>query len=179
MQSPAAEQGEPEEIQAEAETPLRITPEETRPAVEAYKLLYYDNDFSYWNDPSNTEFYLGDLFKQWHVGPRRRGMLALGGEYRLRDQHEFNLRGRNLSGQSDDFLLERTRFYGNLKLDDGLRLYGEGLDSATSFQRHTPLASEDNGVEALNLFADLRLMEAERGELWGRVGRQELAYGNY
>jgi hypothetical protein len=59
-----------------------------------------------------------------------------------------------------------------------LRLYGEALDSATSFQRHTPLASEDNGIEALNLFADVRLIDGERGDLWGRVGRQELAYGN-
>ncbi|HQU45644.1 MAG TPA: alginate export family protein, partial [Pirellulales bacterium] len=177
-ESPSAVPGEPEEIQEEAETPRRLTAEEARPAMEAYKRLYYDNDFTYLNDPANREFYLGDIFKQWRVGARRRGMLDLGGEYRLRDHHEFNLRGRNLSGQSDDFLLQRTRLYGNLKLDDAVRLYGEALDSATSFQRHTPLASEDNGIEALNLFADLRLLDAERGELWGRVGRQELAYGN-
>ena len=92
--------------------------------------------------------------------------------------HEFNFRGLDLTGRSDDFLLQRTRFYGNLKVDDGLRLYGEALDSATSFQRHAPLASEENGIFALNLFADVRLVDAERGELWGRVGRQELAYGN-
>ncbi|HWB14409.1 MAG TPA: alginate export family protein [Pirellulales bacterium] len=171
--------GEPEEVQAEAETPQRLTPEEKRPATEAYKLVYYDNDFTYLNDPSNQEFYLGDIFKQIPVGRRSESMLDLGGEYRLRDMHEFNLRGLNLSGQSDDFLLQRTRFYGNLKLDDGVRLYGEGLDSATSFQRHTPLASEDNGMEALNLFADLRLIDGEQGEVWGRVGRQELAYGSY
>ncbi|HWB13385.1 MAG TPA: alginate export family protein [Pirellulales bacterium] len=175
-ESPSAVADEPAEVQEEAETPQRATPQTARPAVEAYKRLYYDNDFTYLNDPANDEFYLGDVFKQWRVG--RRSMLDLGGEYRLRDHHEFNLRGRNLSGQSDDFLLQRTRFYGNLKIDDGLRLYGEALDSATSFQRHTPLASEENGIEALNLFADLRLVDAERGELWGRVGRQELAYGN-
>lgn len=178
-ESPSFEPGEPEETQAEAEMPRRITPEEARPAAEAYKLLYYDNDFTYLTDPSNRDFYLGDLFKQWRVGPRRRGLLDLGGEYRLRDHHEVNLRGRNLSGQSDDFLLQRTRFYGNLKLSDAVRLYGEGLDSATSFQRHAPLASEDNGMEALNLFADLRLVDGEESELWGRVGRQELAFGAY
>jgi hypothetical protein len=175
---PPALAGEPEEMQQEAETPQRLTPQEARPAMEAYKRLFFDNDFSYLNDPTNREFYLGDLFKQLPVGRRRRNMLDLGGEYRLRDQHEFNLRGRNLTGESDDFLLQRTRFYGDLKLDDGVRLYGEALDSATSFQRHTPLASEENGIEALNLFTDLRLVDAERGELWGRVGRQELAYGN-
>jgi len=175
MASPSATPGEPEEIQEEAEMPQRITPEEERPAMEAYKRLYYDNDFSYLNDPSNREFYLGDVFKQRPVG--RRGMLDLGGEYRLRGHHEFNLRGRNLTGQSDDFVLQRTRFYGNLKLDDGVRLYGEGLDSATSFQRHAPLTTEENGIEALNLFADLRLVDGERGEFWGRVGRQELAFG--
>jgi len=171
----AQQAGEPEEVQEEAETPLRITPQEERPAAKAYKSLYYDNDFAYLNDPANREFYFGDVFKQ--LRPGRRGLLDLGGEYRLRDHHEFNLRGRNLTGQSDDFLLQRTRFYGNLKMGDSLRLYGEALDSATSFQRHAPLTTEENGIEALNLFADLRLVDGERGELWGRVGRQELAYG--
>jgi len=176
-ESPSATPGEPEEVQEEAEMPQRLTPQEQRPAMEAYKRLYYDNDFTYLNDQANREFYLGDVFKQIPVG-RRRGMLDLGGEYRLRDHHEFNLRGRNLSGKSDDFLLQRTRIYGNLKLDDAVRLYGEALDSATSFQRHAPLTTEENGIEALNLFADLRLVDGECGELWGRIGRQELAYGN-
>lgn len=177
-ESPSATPGEPEEVQEEAETPLRLTPAERRPAMEAYKRLYYDNDFTYLNDPSNREYYLGDIFKQWRVGPRRRSVFDFGGEYRLRDHHEFNLREHNLTGLSDDFLLQRTRFYGNLKVGDGLRLYGEALDSATSFQRHAPLSTEENGIEALNLFADLRLIDGERGDLWGRIGRQELAYGN-
>jgi hypothetical protein len=49
-------------------------------------------------------------------------MLDLGGGYGLRDHHEFNLRGRDLSGKRVEFLLQRTRFYGNLKLDDSVRL---------------------------------------------------------
>lgn len=171
--------GATEEIQTQEETPRHAKSPKKRPAMQAYKLLFYDNDFSYLNEPSNTEFYLGDIFKQWRVGPRRRSKLDLGGEYRLRDQHEFHLSGRNLSGLSDDFLLQRTRFYGNLKLGDAIRLFGEGLDSATSFQRHPPLASDNNGMEAVNLFADLRLIDAERGELWGRIGRQELSFGAY
>ncbi|HUY33608.1 MAG TPA: alginate export family protein [Pirellulales bacterium] len=176
MTAPAETPAAPEESQQEAETPRRLPPAERPPAAGTYSRLFYDNDFSYLNDPTNREFQLGDYFKQWPV--RRRGMLDFGGEYRLRDHHEFNLRGRNLTGQSDDFLLQRTRFFGNLKLGDALRVYGEALDSATSFQRHTPLPSEQNGIEALNLFVDARLIDGRRGELWGRVGRQELAYGN-
>lgn len=168
--------GGPEEVQEEAELPQRITPAEQRPAFQAYKRFYYNNDFRYLNDPNNREFYFGDYFKQVPIG--RRSLFDFGGEYRLRDQHENNLRGRNLSGTSDDFLLQRTRFYGNLKLGERIRLYGEALDSATSFQRHTPLPTEENGIEALNLFADGRLYDSDRGELWGRVGRQELAFGN-
>src|SRR6185437_16333367 len=103
-ESPSAVPGEPEEVQEEAETPRRLTTEEARPAMEAYKRLYYDNDFTYLNDPANREFYLGDIFKQMRVGPRRQAVLDLGGEYRLRDHHEFNLREHNLTGLSDDFL---------------------------------------------------------------------------
>lgn len=174
--SPTSPAAEPSEVQEEGETPDRANAEEQRPATRAYKRFYFDNDFSYLRDPANREIYLGDYFKQRRIG--RDGLLDLGGEYRLRDQHEFDLRGRNLSGTSDDFLLQRTRFYGNLAYGDGLRLYGEALDSATSFQRHAPLPTEENGIEALNLFADLRLADAQGGELRGRIGRQELAYGS-
>lgn len=170
-----AEPGEPTEVEEEAEAPAPTAPA-LSPAASAYKGVYYDNDFSYLRNPDNREFYLGDYFKQRRVG--RRSLLDLGGEYRLRDHHEHGIRGSALNGLNDDFLLQRTRFYGNLEVGEGLRFFGEALDSATSFQRHLPRTTEINGIEALNLFVDARLLDGDRGDLWGRVGRQELLLGN-
>ena len=170
-----AEPGEPTETEEEAEAPAPTAPAPS-PAASAYKGVYYDNDFSYLRNPDNREFYFGDYFKQRPVG--RRSMLDLGGEYRLRDHHEHGIRGSALNGVDDDFLLQRTRFYGNLAVGEGLRFFGEALDSVTSFQRHLPRTTEVNGIEALNLFVDARILDGERGDLWGRVGRQELLLGN-
>lgn len=175
-QGTPAETAEPGEPTAEEEEAAAAPPPGASRAETAYKALFYDNDFSYLNDPRNREYYFGDIFKQLPVG--RRSMFDFGGEYRLREHHESGIRGSALNGVNDDYLLQRTRFYGNLQVDDGLRFYGEALDSATSFQRHTPRTTELNGIEALNLFVDAKLWDGGRGDLWGRLGRQELLLGS-
>ena len=151
-----------------------------KPATVAYKPLFYDNDFSYLNDPQDHDFFLGDLFKQ--LRPTPGSVLDLGGEYRFRDHHEFKMRnsgpaGSNLKGISDDFLLQRERLYANWKVGDRFRFYGEALNASSSFNRVTPRNIEVNPWDALNLFADAKLSEGNGGDLWVRAGRQELLYG--
>jgi hypothetical protein len=150
------------------------------PASTAYKTLFFDNDFSYLNKPDNKDFYLGDGLKQ--LKPLPNTVLDLGGEYRLRDQHEFNMRnsgpaGSNLKGLSDDFLLQRERLFVNYRYEDWFRFYGETINATESFNRDTPRNIEVNPWDALNLFAEVKLIERDGGEGWVRGGRQELLYG--
>ena len=147
-----------------------------------YKDLYFDNDFSYLDNPDNTFFYLGDALKQRHPWPG--ATLDLGGEYRLRHQNEHNFRnsGSNLAGsflvgQSDDFLLLRTRLFADLKGAEWWRVYGEAIDAASNFERAPSRTIEENRWDALNLFGDLLLYGDENAKLWGRAGRQEQLYG--
>jgi hypothetical protein len=141
----------------------------------SHKPLFYNNDFSYLNDPKYTDWHLGDNLKRHAIGDW--GMLDVGGQYRLRHHSERNHRGLGLTGVDDDFLLERWRLYGNLEVHDNVRFFGEMLDAQSSFEEFAPRAIEENRFDMLNLFVDVRLLEASEGELWGRVGRQELLYG--
>lgn len=142
---------------------------------QPYKGVFYDNDFSYLLKPDNHFYYCGDSLKRRCLGDC--WVFDLGGEYRLRHHHEVNLRGSNLTGLSDDFLLHRTRTYTNLQYSDWFRFYGEAIDAVSEFEDLPPRPIEENRFDALNLFADAKISEYCDGDLWGRVGRQELLYG--
>ena len=83
-----------------------------------------------------------------------------------------------LDGQSDNFLLQRTRLFVNAKKGNWLRIYGEAIDATSSWEDFTPRGINENRFDALNLFADVLLHETCEGNYWGRGGRQELLYGN-
>jgi hypothetical protein len=62
-------------------------------------------------------------------------------------------------------------------LGECLRVYAEGLDAVSNYENFAPRNIEENRVDLLNLFGDVRMWDGERGDLWARVGRQELLYG--
>jgi hypothetical protein len=142
----------------------------------AYKPLFFDNDFSYVNDPLYDDCRLGDAFKQLSLGDCM--MLDIGGQYRARYHGERNFRGLGLTGRDDDFLLHRTRLFANAKIGETVRLYGEFIDAESNYESFAPRGIEVNRADILNLFGDLQLHDFETGSLTARVGRQELLYGN-
>jgi hypothetical protein len=145
-------------------------------ATGAYKGLFYENDFSYLDDPQYDGWHLGESFKQLHFAD---GVVAdFGGQYRARYHHEVNMRGLGLTGLSDDFLLHRTRLYGDVHIGDGFRVYGELIDAVSEFERNQPRPIEENRTDILNAFGDALIADSCSGELWARVGRQELLYGS-
>jgi hypothetical protein len=142
----------------------------------AYKILFYDNDFRYLEDPAYHGYDLGDDLKRLH--PLDCVTLDFGGQYRARYQHENNMRGLGLTGRDDDFLLQRTRLFANAEACGLFRAYVEYLDATSSYEEFAPRIIEEDRSELLNLFGDALLWEDCRGKLWARVGRQELLYGN-
>lgn len=146
-----------------------------KPMGSPYKGLYFNNDFSYLQDPNYDDWHLGENFKQLPAGSC--GILDIGGEYRMRQHHESGMRN-GYTGLNDDFLLHRLRLYANYQVNDNLRFYGEMLHAVSEFERQNPRPIEENYWEAQNLFVDVRLAELASGDLWGRYGRQELLYGS-
>ena len=144
-------------------------PAPTKPPANPYQGVFYDNDFSYLEGPSTAERHFGDMWKRLHLGECM--VFDVGGEYRLRQHNEHILTRDN------DFLLQRTRVYGNLGIQGWIRLYAEAIDATSSWEDLPPRAIEENRFDALNLFGEVRVLDGCRGDLWLRAGRQELLYG--
>ncbi len=142
----------------------------------AHKGVYYLNDFSYVIDPAYRGRQLGDGLKQNKLF--RDGFYDIGGEYRMRQHHENNMRGAGgVTGVDDDFLLRRTRLYGNFQFTKNFRFFGEMIDAQSDFENRPPRSIEINDVDMLNLFADLQMWsDGDRSVLF-RAGRQELLLG--
>lgn len=141
----------------------------------AYEPVFYDNNFSYLDDPCYDDWWPGQHFKQINLCDW--ATLDVGGQYRNRYHSEHHMRGLGLTGVNDDFLLHRTRVYGNLQVDQFFRAYVEYIDAVSNYERHNPRPIEENRSDLLNAFADVLLLDTGSQELWFRGGRQELIYG--
>lgn len=141
----------------------------------AHKPLYFDNDFSYVCDPDYTGWQLGDNLKRRCLPFG--GWYDIGGEYRLRYHGERNHRGLGLTGVDDDFLLHRTRVYGDLHFSQNIRLFAEFIDAESNYENFAPRPIEVNRADMLNLFVDARLLANGDESLTARIGRQELLFG--
>jgi hypothetical protein len=139
------------------------TPPVKKPPANPYKGVFYDNDFSYLDDPANEYHYLGDFMKRRRLWDFL--MLDVGGEYRLRqnDQHVLT--------RHDNFLLHRTRIYGDLHVDGWFRTYVEAIDATSEWENLVPRLTDENRFDALNLFGDVRTVSGDQGDLWLRGGR--------
>lgn len=146
-----------------------------RLAGSAHRGTFFDNDFSYRLDPDYTDWLLGDRLKRRSLFGI--GCFDIGGQYRMRSHHERNHRGLGLTGIDDDFLLQRTRIYGNLTIGSRLRLYGEFIDAESNLENFAPRPIEVNRADFLNLFVDAKVYDSGHGQLTARIGRQELLFG--
>lgn len=141
----------------------------------AYAPVFYNNNFAYINNPAYADWYPGDHFKQIPLGDC--WTVDLGGQYRARFDDEQNMRGLGLTGRDDQFLLHRTRLFANAKYSDWFRVYAEYIDADSNYENFPSRLIEVNRSDMLNLFADARVLDGGSGDLWFRIGRQELLYG--
>lgn len=150
--------------------------EKLQAAVDsAYKPLYFNNDFSFIDNPAYDVRWFGDRFKQLPVGPF--GKWDIGGNYLLRYHHEQNHRGLGLTGNDDHFLLHQSRLFINAPVNDWFRAYAEFLDAESGGEDFASRNIEVNRTDFLNLFGDVLLVEGANGKWTARGGRQELLYG--
>jgi hypothetical protein len=138
--------------------------------------LFYNNNFDYLCDPCYGGHALGDSLKR--LGANDWLTYDIGGQYRARYHRERNFRGLGLTGRDDGFLLHRTRLYGNFEIGESVRVFVEGLDAESNYEEFAPRRIEVNRSELQQAFADFLVSEDCGGELWVRLGRQEILYGN-
>ncbi|HEY2910300.1 MAG TPA: alginate export family protein [Gemmataceae bacterium] len=136
-----------------------------------------DINWSYLKDPNNTQHDYADFLK-WI--PIADGVtFTTGGEFRYRFMNEINSNGRT-SGATDAFNMFRERVYGDLWIGDRLRFFVEGYSADVTARSISPLSTDIDRGDFLNLFADVRLFQfgEKDNPVYFRAGRQELVYGS-
>jgi hypothetical protein len=144
--------------------------------ASAYSIMFFNNKFDYLCDPEYCDWHLGEDLKRICIGEC--SVLDIGGQYRARFHNERNHRGVGLTGLDDDFLLHRTRLYMNDEFGDRVRIYAEMMDAESNYENFAPRVIEVNRTDMQNLFADVKLLMLDGGDVWARVGRQELLHGS-
>lgn len=148
----------------------------TLPNTGPYKVLYFDNDFSFKNQPGHA-YVFGE---EWKLVPFKfcamDCVFSMGGEVRHRVMTQDNRLQPGGPGQTD-FNQWRWRHYFDVKMGDSVRFYVEGLHADTFGEDLPPTTIDENRWDIQNAFVDLVLFETETGSQTLRYGRQELLYG--
>ncbi len=144
------------------------------PRTGAIFAPFYDVDnFSYLDNPKNTEFDFFDCLKRVHIGDN--WLFTTGGEFRTRYENAYNDR----FGQKDNnYTISRTRAYADLWYRDDFRIFAEYIGAWSAFQDLTPLPIDQQKSGIQNLFVDVKLADLGGDPAYLRVGRQELLFGS-
>jgi hypothetical protein len=152
-------------------------------APPAYKLLRYEEDYSYFYRKSSLPPDFWDPIKfipLWWVDPN---YLSLGGE--VRERYEFyhnpdaGLPPANAHGNNGDFL-ERYLLHADYHLSEFFRFFGQIVTGLEDGRIGGPRPDIDrNAFGVHQAFADFVLpLAGEKDTLTARLGRQELEYGS-
>ena len=148
----------------------------------AYKLLRYEEDYSYLKDPSRrTDFW--DPIKYVPLRGREDWYLSLGGEVRERFEFFHNENAgaapANAQGNNADFL-ERYLLHADLHLGPYFRFFGQVVTGLEDGRIGGPRPDIDRDAFGVHqAFADFIMpLRGEKDTLTARLGRQELEYGS-
>jgi hypothetical protein len=134
---------------------------------------FFDADFRYLDDPTNTETDFFDPLKRVRLGDN--WLFSTGGMTWARYMNESNSR---LTEANNVYLLNRVRAYGDLWYRDAFRLYAEFIGAYSNWQDLPPGITDINRADFQNLFIDLKAGELGGKPVYVRAGRQELLYGS-
>jgi hypothetical protein len=148
------------------------TPKYGYPRTVAIPLGFMEANFAYVDNPDRP-LLLTERLHGVHLGDN--WMFGTGGEYRNRFNYEGNAR---LTGATNSFDLNRVRLFGELWYQDRLRVFAEFLDARTTDQNLTPLQSDRNYADILNLFIDVKTLPIGDDAVYARLGRQQLLLGS-
>ena len=152
---------------------------------QPWKIMFYDNDFHYKQDPDH-EWLFGEEFKdipldelppfKWLSKPSR---FSYGGEFRYRLMDERNqLRPPEPPGHSNYDLL-RWRQYLDWHIDEDFRAFVEMIDASFDRGQQPPQTTDINRWDVWNGFFDVSIPLVPERPVYLRAGRQTLIYGSY
>ena len=149
----------------------------TGSGVPTYKLLRYDEDYSYLKDPNRrTDFW--DPIKYTPIGDREDWYVSFGAQLRPWFQFYNNFDFGTTPGPNA-FLTQRYLFHGDFHFGPNIRFFGQLVSGLENGRIGGPLPDIDENVfDAHQAFLDLVQHFGENDTLTWRLGRQEMLYGS-
>jgi hypothetical protein len=144
-------------------------------AAQNFRLMRYDEDYSFLRKDSALSFY--DHLKFIPLSTNKLDYLFIGGEARMEfDAFDNEDWGQHHAG-NDNFFLQRYDLHTDWHFGDNFRVFVQ-LRSALENGRPTgPRPIDKDQLNVQNLFADVKLWRSQNDSLILRGGRQELNYG--
>jgi hypothetical protein len=153
---------------------LKAPPKYPYPRFGLIQPSFFDLDnFSYLDDPKNTEHDFFDPLKRVRLGDN--WLFTTGGDVRSRFENKYNDR---LTQRDNNYTLYRTRVYTDLWYRDDLRVFVEYIGAWSVDQDLARLPIDENKSDLLNAFVDVKLADLGGNPAYVRVGRQELLFGS-
>ncbi len=145
-------------------------------AAPPYKLLRYDEDYSYLRNPEKrSDFW--DPVKYIPLNAAGSWYLSLGGEARERYEY-FNNPTWGQDPQDNGYFLQRYLLHGDLWMGEHLRLFTQLQSSMEDGRRGGPRPTDEDELDLHQAFLDLKFELGVDGSFVFRSGRQELAFGS-
>lgn len=133
----------------------------------------FDADFRYAETLDPDERTLVEDLKRIPLGDCL--MFSTGGQFWLRYMDEGHSR---LTTVRNDYTLGRVRAFGDLNINDRVRVFGEFVWGDSFGEELASPPTDVNRGDLLNLFADVRLFDVADHPVYVRGGRQELLLGS-
>lgn len=153
---------------------LKAPPKYPYPRFGLIQPSFFDVDnFSYLDDPNNTEHDFFDPLKRVRLGDN--WLFTTGGDARMRYENKYNDR---LGQRDNSYYLTRARVYTDLWYRDDFRFFAEYIGAWSTSHDLPPLLIDQNKSDLLNLFVDVKLADLGGNPAYLRVGRQELLFGS-
>ncbi len=145
-------------------------------AAPPYRLLRYDEDYSYLRNPVNrTDFW--DPVKFIPLNSQGNWYLSLGGEARERYEY-FHNPSWGQSPHGNGYFLQRYLLHGDLWMGKHLRFFSQLQSSLENGRTGGPRPSDEDELDLHQAFLDVKFDLDGDDSLVLRSGRQELAYGS-
>lgn len=161
---------------AEGAWAQQATPAEAE-CPQPYRLLRFDEDYSYLRDPSKKKEFFDDL-KFIPLEESGDYFLTLGGEIRQRYELYHNFNWGKAPPDHNGYLLERYMAHFDLHAGNHIRVFGQ-LKSCLEYGRTGgPRPVDRDQVDLHQLFIDGVIDLGSTESLTLRLGRQEMAYGS-
>src|SRR5229473_810678 len=163
--------------------PAIVTAQQMIPGAEipvtppGYKMLRFDEDYSYLADQSSRT----DWFDPLKYIPLRKDdplwYLSFGGELRERFEGNYDPNFGIGGIGSDSYLLQRITLLADVHLGERVRFFAEGISGIVAGESHRPPPVQQDPIDLQFAFVDLVPYLTDDERLTLRVGRFGMSFG--